>query len=165
MGQIRVVVNGTSGAVTLSWDVNTEWRVTCEMVRTASSNGRMVVARLEVEPSRPIVPEEGLTADVLRTVRLGRARAYAALNSPSRPQPVPKSRPSGRSPGRPQTLTPGFYARVFGRYSALILSEAKDPAKTLAAEFGYGRPAMRSVIYRAKKMHERQTATTRRGRA
>ena len=107
------------------------------------------------------LPDEGLTIDVIKAIRLGPARAYARLNSP---RTFSGARATHNGRGRPPTLKPRFYREAWERYRALIQSGAKAPAKTLAEEYGYSRTAMRSVLGRCKKMLELQPTDVTAGR-
>ena len=144
-GVFGVHVNGQTGEVWIDWTLAPPWRVKCEMVRTVS--GRRVVGSLTID-ARGKLPDNGLTVDVLKSVRLGRARAYADLNWPRPRKGAPQS--AGDGPGRPATLTSQFYRKVWERRKALVSSGDPHPAKTLATEFKKSRPAMRSILQRIR---------------
>jgi hypothetical protein len=150
-----VSINGQTGEVQIQWSLAPPWRVTCDMVET--KKGRRVVGRLAIDAwGRP--PEAGLTVDVLKSVRLSRAHAYADLNWP-RPRPEPPARPSTDGRGRPSTLTPQFYRRVWERWNALVSTGHPHPAKALATEFKRSRTAMRSILQRIRSRMPEITGT------
>jgi len=158
-----VSVQAQTGAVQVSWPLQPPWRVTCDVVETP--DGRRVIGRLTLDCGPGVVDGTGVTAGLLRSVRLGPAQAYLALNWPRRRE-TPR-RASNRR-GRPATLTPQFYRRVWARWTALVASGHRQPAKALAREFQTSRTAMRSILRRIRTgmpeiTHPRSTPPPRRG--
>jgi hypothetical protein len=122
--------------------------------------------------SRATVPPGGVTARLLRAIRLGahhraagqtlRQLRRALMHSPAdqleavlladtlerhRLTPIPAR---GKR-GVPQPLA--FYVRVAASYAAAVAAGHPAPAKLAAEQHGLGRAQMRKAIYRARRLH------------
>lgn len=125
------------------------WQVRFDMEGVPPHYDQMVLVRLRVEPVGS-VPPGGLTQDVMRQVRLGPARRYAALSR--RRGGTGAAVPRSDKRGRPRVLGLPFYRRVAKDYAALVHAGAPTPAKTLAEKFDYTRTGMRSLLKRCRQM-------------
>ena len=122
-------------------------------MRTPRSNG-IVIAALEISPSGQTVPPAGVTAELLRGVKLGTARrVLVALKSLEetihRSDPLETLKQSAEKTASPNRNKLRQYLR---EYQELCVACDPNPAKTLAAKHRVNRSTLRTWIRRAKQL-------------
>lgn len=131
------------------------WELSYRMGQTA--RGDWVICELTIKRkwrslTDSVEPPGGITTLLLRKVRLGEDRRYgsATIETQDPAGIKPQQTTPGRHRGRPLVISVKKYQRIAMRDRALRLAKAPHPAKTLAEEFGYKRPAMRSLLRRIR---------------
>lgn len=111
-------------------------------------SGISVVAGIRLEPKdKRKFPGYGVNGRLLRRIRIG-GTSHADMRHAEREQRGDASGRRRRHPGRPTVYTRKWYQRLAARYQEL----GDQPKRKLETEFRLSPSAMRSAVFRCRKM-------------
>jgi hypothetical protein len=124
-------------------------------------DGKFGIERLTIRPNWTSwkesvigpIPDGGVTSALLRRIPVGAQLRYARAAIESQHADPPPSRMTGRR-GRPKVIPLQRRKKILTDYRALVEARAPHPVKTLAAKYGFQRPAMSKLLKRLSQEPE-----------